>query len=185
MKNVKVRIDGYSRNEGTRTFEVLSREELEKRIDEIQESEIYEIYKRTFEKAWSYTFTGTAYTYVDARTGELKTSWLQQNHYQHPFDEFYEIVLCTVSSPVEDPYADDLLDCTGEEWDEFHDWLKEHDGYVREFFIDKYGEEEGEKEYQERVENWIDWLANEFDIDWEEVERQLDELYFATVEDEE
>jgi|GEM_PF-2474909 len=182
----KVRISGYSSNEGARIFEILDRKELEKKIDEIlEEVGKDEIYRKTFDKAWGYSFSGTAYTYVDARDGELVTSWLQQNNFLHPWDEFYEIVLCTVSSPVEEPYDDDLLDTTGKEYDEFHEWQNETGGDVREFFIDKYGEEKGEKEYQERIDNWIEWLATEFDIDWENIQRQLDELYFAIVEEEE
>jgi len=180
----KVRISGYSSNEGARIFEILDRKELEKKIDEIlEEVGKDEIYRKTFDKAWGYSFSGTAYTYVDARDGELVTSWLQQNNFLHPWDEFYEIVLCTVSSPVEEPYDDDLLDAT--EYDEFREWQNETGGDVREFFIDKYGEEKGEKEYQERIDNWIEWLATEFDIDWENIQRQLDELYFAIVEEEE
>lgn len=185
-KMTKVRIAGYSSNEGSRIFDILSQEELEKRIDEIlEEIGKDEIYKKTFDEAWGYSFSGTAYTYVDARDGKLVTSWLQQNNHLHPWDEFYEIVLCTVSSPVEEPYDDDLLDTTGKEYDEFHEWQNETGGDVREFFIDKYGEEKGEKEYQERIDNWIEWLATEFDIDWENIQRQLDELYFAIVEEEE
>lgn len=179
----KVRISGYSSNEGARIFEILDRKELEKRIDEIlEEVGKDEIYRRTFDKAMGYSFSGTAYTYVDARDGELVTSWLQQNNFLHPWDEFYEIVLCTVSSPVEGPYDDDLLDTVGDEFDEFRKWQNKTGGDVREFFIDKYGEEKGEKEYQERIDNWIEWLATEFNIDWGNIQKQLDKLYFAVVE---
>lgn len=171
-----VKIRGYSRNEGVREFEILDRKQLEFIVNELDQAEIY---KKTFEKAMGYSFSGTAYTFVDARDGELVTSWLQQNNSLHPWDEFYEIVLCTVSSPVEGPYDVDLLDTSGKEkeYDEFHEWQNETGGDVREFFIDKYGEEKGEKEYQERIDNWIEWLASEFNIDWDNIKEQLDHLY--------
>jgi len=174
----KVRISGYSSNEGARIFEILDREELEKRIDEIlEEIGKDEIYRRTFDKAMGHRFSGKAYTYVDARDGKIYTSWIQQNNFLHPWDSFYRIYLCVVSSPVEESYYDDLLDTTGKEYDEFHDWQNETGGDVREFFIAKYGEEKGEKEYQERIDNWIEWL-----IDWEDIQRQLEYLYFEEEE---
>lgn len=174
----KVKIHGYSINEGYRVFEILDRKQLESIIDELDQAEIY---RRTFDKAMGYSFSGTAYTYVDARDGELVTSWQQQNNFLHPWDEFYEIVLCTVSSPIEEPYDDDLLDTSGKEYDEFHEWQNETGGDVREFFIDKYGEEKGEKEYQERIDNWIEWLATEFSKAFD-IDAQLDRLYAKVAE---
>ena len=44
----KIKINGYSRSEEIRIFDILDREELEKRIDDVDP---YEIYKQTLEKA--------------------------------------------------------------------------------------------------------------------------------------
>ena len=176
MKMVKVKIHGYSINEGYRIFEILDREELEAKIEELWS---FEIYKQTFEKAYGYTFSGTAYTYIDARDGEIHTIWLQANTSQHPFASFYEIVLCSIETPLEGPAPEDLLN--DDEYNTFSDWQIEHGGDVYDFIRETMGNEE----LDERIDNWIEWLATEFDIDWENIQRQLDELYFAIVEEEE
>lgn len=176
MKNtVKVRIVGFPR-EGARVYEILPREELEKKIQELSECEIY---KYTHEEASGYTFSGTAYTYISAKSGEIYTYWLQNNSFLHPFDSFYEIILCSLNSPIKEPYANDLLD--DEEYSEFENF----DGDVKDFLIEKYGVEEGEKEYQNKIENWIDYWASEFSFDWYNINQQLDELYSNVIEDEE
>lgn len=156
----KVKIHGYSSNEGYRVFEVLDREELEAKIEDLWS---FEIYKQTFEKAYGYTFSGTAYTYIDARDGKIHTIWLQANTFQHPFDSFYEIVLCTVNSPVEF----DVKDFFENEEEQEH--YEQSELSLKEFF--------GENEYQYRLENIFDYWANEFEFDWQKINEQLDDLY--------
>ena len=90
-----VRINGYSSNEQAREFEILDRTKLEELIDNLS---TFEIFKDTFKKADSYMHSGTAYTYIDARTGQINTCWLGQNNYNHPWDSFYEIWLCDLKT---------------------------------------------------------------------------------------
>ena len=155
-------------NEKIRKFEILEREELEKRIEELETKDIY---KMTEDKAGGYTFGGTATTYIEARSGEVYTDWMQQNNSKHPFDDFSEIVLCSVNTPNEGYTSEDLIDDEKDtDWDE---WQEENGGNFEEYIIEKYGK----KELEERQENVLNWYAGEFVPDWEFIEKQLNELY--------
>jgi hypothetical protein len=164
-EKVKIKVAGYSQNEGSREFEILKKEKIEKIINNI---DMEEIWKRTFKKANGYT-SGTAYTYIDTRTGKIVTSWLQQYNELHPWDSFYEIVLCSIKTPVFDFEAKDLLD--EEEQKDFFS----QDNYIdiEEFIRGKYGDEE----LEERIEEAIDWYACEFVPDWDNIENQIINLY--------
>lgn len=177
LENEFICVSGYSVNEGSRTFQVLSRKELEKIIDELDSSEIWE---RTYEKGEGYRFkSGTAYTYIDARTGEIHTRWLQRNQSLHPWDSFYEIWLCSMETGASwwdfNIPEDFLFDTTSEEYEEFLGFS----GSAKEYIIEKYGEEE----LEERIQNCIDWYADEFRFDWENIKNQLDELYSHSVDE--
>lgn len=178
-----VRIPGYSSNEGTCDFVVLPKdvllEKIDKKLEELSDSDIY---KMAFEKAERYHHSGTAYVYISAIDGELYTNWLQQNTEQHPWADYDEIVLCCVNTPIVGPYAEDLLDINGKEWNDFNDWQSEHGGDVLDYFISLYGKEKGQEEYDYRYDNWVDWLSLEFFIDWVNVEDQINTLYFTIVE---
>ena len=174
-KMVTVEISGYSENEGTREFEILAREEIEKVIDNIDTKEIY---KRTFKQADNVGMTGTAFTYIDAQTGEIKTSWIQQNWQEHPWADFKQIWLCTVKIPAFEFENSDILN--DEEMEKFEKWQEERDIQGT---LEKFVEEQlGKGEFEKRYEDWIDWLAQESEMDWENIKEQLDELYFAVIE---
>lgn len=162
---MKVKIYGMSGQE-SKIFEILSREELESIIENIDFSEIY---KRTFAEANGYSHTGTAYTYVDARNGEVKTYWTQNNVFQHPFDSFYEITLCHVDTPVEFETVD-LIDPTSEEYEEF----LQSDKTLEEFL----GEE-----YQSRYWDVVDYFSTDFVPNWDRIKEQLDWLYSHEMEE--
>jgi len=167
---VKVSIRGYSSNEGKRVFEILERERLEAIIEELDPSEIFQ---QTFKKAQGYNLSGRAITYLDARNGEIKTYWIQQNTDLHPWDRFYEITLCVVETPVEDP---------PEDWwwiddEEEKEW-KESELTPQEFIETKYGEEE----LAERWDAIIDSYAEEFNLDYNNIKTQLDDLYVNSLE---
>lgn len=169
MKKVKI----HGINEGYRIFEILDREELEAKIEELWS---FEIYKKTFEKAKAYEGkTGTAYTFISAIDGKIHTLWLQANTSQHPFDSFYEIVLCSIETPLEGPAPEDLLN--DDEYNTFRDWQIEHGGDVYDFIRETMGNEE----LDERIDNWIDWLATEFSFD-DDIKAQLDSLYAGVYE---
>lgn len=160
----RVTIPGYNSTEEPREFEILEREELEKLIDELSPSEIY---KQTFEQARDMQHSGTAYTYIDARDGKLNTCWLGQNNFNHPWDDFYEIWLCSLKTGqqmIDLDTPEDIL-ATDEEWEQWN----EFDGSLEEML--------GEKIYQERFENAVDWEATEFEFDEEHIKLQLDGLY--------
>jgi len=169
MKKVRIRIRGLGYNE-YRSFEILDRQKLN---DIIEELDSREIFRKTYEKAQGYSFSGTAYTYIDARGGEIVTSWIQQNNFLHPFDSFYEITLCSIDTPVEDFTHEDLLDPNDEEYQEF---IEQNELGIEEFIEKKYGK----KELNERIENAIEWYAEDFLIDWIIVKEQLKELYSKT-----
>jgi len=174
FKMTKVRISGYSSNERSRIFEILDREEIEEIIKDLFTPEIYQ---KTMDKALGYYFSGTAYTYIDARDGEIYTDWIQQNNELHPFDDFYRIILCGITTPVDEPSEDDLLDSS--ELDDYLKWEEENYGSAKDYIT----ETMGEKELEERYDTWIEWLAQEFELDLDSIERQLDDLYFATIEE--
>lgn len=163
---VKVKINGIG-NDGVRTFEILDREKIEETINGLNE---FEIFQKTFEEAEKYGHSGTAYTYIDARDGSIHTYWLQQNTVQHPWDSFYEIRICSVetgtdATDLNTPFF--LLD-----EDEQKDFL-DYEGTAEDFLLEKYGQEELEK----RAQNAIDWLAMEFQLDQDSIQKQLDELF--------
>lgn len=168
---VKVEIGGYSYQEGTKKFDILDRETLSEILDEIN---TVEVYRATFQKAENYKHHGgTAYTYIDARDGSLWSSWLGQNTMNHPWDSFYEIWLCkltTGAGAVDLDTEEHLLDLS--DLEEMKRW-RDFDGSLKEFL----GEE-----YDERMENAIDWLATEYELDWEDINKQLEELYSHQIE---
>ena len=155
----KVKIYGLNLSESW-IFEILDRKSLEEKIEELNQNEIYE---RTVKKAYEYNMSGSAITYIDARNGSVHTYWLQNNQYNHPYDSYYEIVLCTVNSPVEF----DIKDFFENEEEQEH--YEQSELSLKEFF--------GENEYQYRLENIFDYWANEFEFDWENIKEQLDNLY--------
>lgn len=164
---IKVQISGYSRSEGTREFEILDREALENMIDDLDPADIY---RRTFRMADGYSHSGTVYTYIDARDGSIHTCWIGSNSFNHPWDSFYEIWLChltTGTGAIDLDTVECLLD-TGDP-DEMKRWW-EFEGSLEEFL----GEE-----YEERKENAIEWEASEYSFNWEHIRLQLDELYDA------
>lgn len=173
---LKVRVSGYSSNERARIFEVLDKEELEKKIEELDSREIY---RMTYDMAQRYSFSGTAYTYIDAQSGEVVTTWLQQNHELHPFDSFYEIILCSIDTPVMDYTEEDLLS-TEEEYEEYYEYRRKEGKGIEEYLEEKYGEEE----LNDRIENALDWYADEFSFDEYWIQEQLDSLYRRAVEEE-
>ncbi|MDA8212137.1 MAG: hypothetical protein M0021_09710 [Clostridia bacterium] len=165
---MKIKVSGYSANEGTREFEILEREELQTKIDNLSNTEVF---RRTFEEARAYRHTGTAYTYIDARSGEIKTCWLGSNTTNHPWDSFYEIWLCSLKTGNGEQNfgVEDLLDTSSAEYEKY----LESDLNAEDFISTKYGADD----LAERIENAISWQAVEFYFDEDDIERQIEELY--------
>ena len=166
---VKVTISGYSVNEGTRTFEILDREEIEEIIDNL---DFIEIYEQTYDKASGYSASGCAYTYVDARDGKVVTRWQQDGQYDHPWDSFYEVVVCTIDTPIFEFRDEDLI---GEyEYNKYRKLLDAGEISSPEDFIEK---TMGEEELIFRTNEAIRWYASEYEPDWEYINFQLHRLY--------
>jgi len=161
---MKIRVRGYSSNEGSRVFEILERETIEEIISNIDQSDVF---CRTFDKAQGYHFSGDAYTYVDARNGEIVTRWQQQGTFDHPWDSFYEIVICSVKTPVMEFDTNEYLD--EKELQKFYD----SNMSLEEFLLTEYGPDE----FERRTENIIDFYSQEFKIDRNFIKEQLDNLY--------
>lgn len=152
-----------------RKFEILDRDVLEEKIEELNETDIY---SQTFRKMREYGHSGTAYTYIDARNGEINTCWLSSGTENHPFDSFYEIWLCKLET------GDKSLDINTPEMlldeDEQEDYAENYvDEDVETYVIDKFGKEE----LKQRIENIIDVLGVEFNLDYDDITEQLNELY--------
>ncbi|HAX17360.1 MAG TPA: hypothetical protein DCY00_02025, partial [Actinobacteria bacterium] len=123
-----VKIPGYGQSEGFREFEILTREDLEEKIDDLN---ISDVFRDTFEMANSYMHSGTAYSYLDARNGKIFTSWLGSNTFNHPWDSFYEIWLCDLKSgdqKIDLDTPEDILS-NDEEWAAW----REFDGSLEEY----------------------------------------------------
>lgn len=161
---MKIRVSGYSSNEGSRVFEILERETIEEIISNVDQSDVF---CKTFDKAQGYHFSGDAYTYVDARDGSIVTRWQQQGMIDHPWDSFYEVVICSIKTPVVEFDTDAYLD--NEEMEKFCDSYMSLEEFIR--------TEYGPDEFERRRENIIDFYACEFGIDWNFVKEQLDNLY--------
>lgn len=152
-----------------RKFEILDRDVLEEKIEELNETDIY---SQTFRKMREYGHSGTAYTYIDARNGEINTCWLSSGTENHPFDSFYEIWLCKLET------GDQAIDINTPEMlldeDEQEDYAENYvDEDVETYVIDKFGKEE----LKQRIENIIDVLGVEFNLDYDDITEQLNELY--------
>jgi hypothetical protein len=153
-----------------REFEILDREVLEEKIEELDAADIY---SQTFRKMREYGHSGIAYTYIDARNGEVNTCWLGSGTQNHPFDSFYEIWLCSMKTGDNalDIYTPEMLLDEDEQEDYTENYIDEID--VETYIIDKFGKEE----LEQRIEDLIGVLAVEFDLDYEDIKEQLDELY--------
>jgi len=163
----KVMVSGYNRSDGKREFEILDKAELEKLIDDLN---AFEVYQKTFTEGKGMSHSGTAYTYLDARTGELVSGWLGANNFNHPWDSFYEIWLCSIKTGCEFPdlnTADMLLNDTEQE--DFQDY----EGSAEDYVLEKHDQ----KELDDRIDAAIDWLAQEFSPDYDDISRQAKELY--------
>lgn len=161
---MKIKIGGYSASEGAREFEILSREEVEDIIDDLSTGDVF---RATFERANGMSHSGVAYTYVDARNGEIRTTWLGQGTQNHPWDDFYEVVVCrltTGAGALDLDNPDDILYSVDEcaVWEEFGGSLE---GFL------------GTEEYRRRMEVVVGWECDEFALDHDDISRQLDELY--------
>lgn len=153
-----------------REFEILDKEVLEEKIEELDVSDIY---SQTFRKMREYGHSGTAYTYIDARNGEINTCWLGSGTVNHPFDSFYEIWLCKLETGDQaiDINTPEMLLDEDEQEDYAENYVDEID--AKTYVIEKFGKEE----LEQRIENIIDVLAVEFDLDYEDITAQIDELY--------
>lgn len=153
-----------------REFEILDREVLEEKIEELDVSDIY---SQTFRKMLEYGHSGSAYTYIDARNGDVNTCWLGSGTVNHPFDSFYEILLCLLETGDKslDINTPEMLLDEDEQEDYAENYIDEID--VETYIIDKFGKEE----LEQRIEDLIGVLAVEFDLDYEDIKEQLDELY--------
>jgi len=158
----------YGRNKEKSIF-AIERKVIEEIIDELDTAEIY---KMTYEEALGYSFTGTAYTILDVADGRIFTRWLMQNNYM--MDDFGEIVLCSINTPLESLTENDLLDDS--ELREFHSYIYDNwDEYngIEDYIIEKYGS----YSLDERIWDYIDWLASEYELNYESIKEQLDEVY--------
>lgn len=136
-------------------------------IDDLDAAEVYKI---AYEEAIGYSFSGTAYAILDVTDGEIFSRWLMQNNYL--MDDFGEIVLCSINTPLETPTENDLLN--DEELTEFHKYIDEHEyRSIEDYIIEKYGDDS----LKERKSDYVDWLASEFVIDYNKIKEQLDEVY--------
>jgi hypothetical protein len=164
-----IKISGYSNNEGVREFEILDRKQLESIIDELDQAEIY---RKTFDEAKKREgHSGTAYTYISSIDGKIGTVWLQQNNFNHPWDDFDQIILCRLKTDYQnmDFNNPEYLLADNEEYEEFGKF----EGTAEDFVAEKFGQEE----LDERYDNLIDCLATEFGFDWDNIKEQLDHLY--------
>jgi hypothetical protein len=167
VEDVTIEIE-YGRN-GEKSIFAIDRAVIEELIDDLDAAEVYKI---AYEEASGYSFSGTAYAILDVTDGEIFSRWLMQNNYM--MDDFGEIVLCSINTPLETPTENDLLD--DEELTEFHKYIdenwNEYNG-IEDYIIEKYGDDS----LEERKCNYVDWLASEFEIDYNKIKEQLDEVY--------
>jgi hypothetical protein len=158
----------YGRN-GEKSIFAIDRAVIEELIDDLDAAEVYKI---AYEEASGYSFSGTAYAILDVTDGKIFSRWLMQNNYM--MDDFGEIVLCSINTPLETLTENDLL--SDEELTEFHKYIdenwNEYNG-IEDYIIEKYGDDS----LEERKSNYVDWLASEFEIDYERIKEQLDEVY--------
>lgn len=158
----------YGRNKEKSIF-AIDRAVIEEIIDELDTAEIY---KMAYEEALGYSFTGTVYVVLDVTDGRIFTRWLMQNNYL--MDGFGEIVLCRINTPLESLTENELLD--DGELREFHNYIYDNwDEYsgIEDYIIEKYGN----YSLKERKSDYIDWLSSEFELNYESIKEQLDEVY--------
>lgn len=158
----------YGRNKEKSIF-AIDRAVIEEIIDELDTAEIY---KMTYEEALGYSFTGTAYAVLDVKDGKIFARWLMQNNYL--MDGFGEIVLCRINTPLESLTENELLD--DGELREFHNYIYDNwDEYsgIEDYIVEKYGN----YSLKERKSDYIDWLSSEFELNYESIKEQLDEVY--------
>ena len=158
----------YGRNKEKSIF-AIERKVIEEIIDELDTAEIY---KMTYEEAKGYSFAGTAYVVLDVTDGRIFTRWLMQNNYM--MDDFGEIVLCSINTPLESLTENELLD--DGELREFHNYIYDNwDEYsgIEDYIIEKYGN----YSLKERKSDYIDWLSSEFELNYESIKEQLDDIY--------
>ena len=165
---MKVLIPGYSKGEPKKEFDVKEKEEITTILDELDVTEISDIWEKTYKETLHHDLSGNAYAYIDARTGEIKTSWLQSNTSLHPFDSFYEIVLCSIETPVFKFDEVDLL-YNAKEMKQY----EESQLPIKDFIIKNCGE----KDYRERVDNAIIDYKYKFRLDRDNIKDQMDKLY--------
>ena len=153
-----------------RKFEILDRDVLEEKIEELNETDIY---SQTFRKMRERGHSGIAYTYIDARNGEINACWLGSGTENHPFDSFYEIWLCKLETGDQaiDINTPEMLLDGNEQEDYTENYIDEID--VETYVIDKFGKEE----LEQRIENIIDVLGVEFNLNYDDITEQIDELY--------
>ncbi len=134
----------------------MNKEKIKQKIDSLWACDIY---KQTIEEADKYTFSGRAITYIDAINGNIGTYWLHQNTYSN---DPYEIVLCSIETPLDIP-TDDFFE-SREEQQRF----EESELSLEEFFGDK---------YNDRLNVIFDEWSYDFEFDYEHIEEQLEKLF--------
>lgn len=159
-------------NRNEREVNFLPKEEIEKIVDDL---DVIDIYKKAYKEADGYIFSGTAYVCLDVSDGEIYTKWLQQNNFT--VNNFTEVVLLKMDTPIYIDNDENLLDQSGAEWQEW----KEYDGNIEDFITEKYGEDE----FEERKINVIEYWATESDLEYDDIYEQIDKIYEDAIEDDE
>jgi hypothetical protein len=153
-----------------REFEILEREQIEEILNDLNPVEIY---KKTLRDAVSYNHSGNAYAYIDARNGDVATTWLEKSNLLHPWDSFYEIIICDIETGYDNldfNTPENLLELDNkDEMEKFQNSELDPESFI----IEEYGQEE----LNERYENVYDYLSDNFDFNWDDIKEQLDQLY--------
>jgi hypothetical protein len=134
----------------------MNKQKIKQKIDSLWPCDVY---RQTIELANKYTFSGRVITYIDATNGNIGTYWLPQNTYSN---DPYEIVLCSIETPLDIP-AEDFFE-TKEERERF----EKSDLSLEEFLGDK---------YNDRLNVVFDEMAYDFELDHKYIEEQLEKQF--------
>jgi len=173
-KKVTVLINGYGSNEEPSEFEILSRPEIEALLNNLSSSDIY---GEAFRQARCLQAFGSVTIYLDVRNGDLVSNWLGSKDFNHPFDSFYEINLCTIKTGCGETELNEDHLLGDSERKEYRQVRRVSYISLEGWIASKYGAEE----LQDRIELAIDSFATNFKLDNLKIEEQLNNLYASEV----
>jgi len=140
-------------------------------VKEILEvTDLKEIYIQSYKEAIENNISGNVFCFLDLTDLTIGYEFLRKGTYNQAIDDWYKLVLYKVNTPYsifdnEDFFTDDEIITF--ELENFIDLT------IEEFYLEKFGEDK----MGNRIDEYLDYCSEGFDLEWEYLNEKLEDIY--------